>query len=99
MATAITKRTDLITVSLGSGAGCDAQYLFSADLLGEKTGRLPRHAKSYRDFATVRRQMQTDRIAAYREYRADIEGGTFPNATHTVRIDPEVLAEVLAAME
>ncbi len=99
LATAITKRTDLITVSLGSGAGCDAQYLFSADLLGENTGHLPRHAKSYRDFAAVRRQMQTDRIAAYREYRADIEGGTFPNATHTVRIDPEVLAEVLAAME
>ena len=35
LAREITKRTSLLTISLGSGGGCDAQYLFSADILGE----------------------------------------------------------------
>ena len=39
----ITKRTSLFTISLGSGSKCDAQYLFSADILGEKNDFLPRH--------------------------------------------------------
>lgn len=67
LADAITRRTTLLTVSLGSGAGCDAEYLFSADLLGENPGHIPRHAKTYRDFAGMRRRMQTERVAAYRE--------------------------------
>jgi 3-methyl-2-oxobutanoate hydroxymethyltransferase len=46
LATGITKRTLILTISLGSCAGCDAQYLFSADLLGENRGHIPRHAKN-----------------------------------------------------
>ncbi len=40
LASEITKRVSLFTISLGSGSKCDAQYLFSADILGEKNDSL-----------------------------------------------------------
>ena len=79
-----TRRTQLLTISLGSGAQCDAQYLFSADLLGENRGHVPRHAKTYRNFAAERDRMQRERIAAYGEYIRDIMAGAFPAAGHQV---------------
>ncbi|ASJ73962.1 3-methyl-2-oxobutanoate hydroxymethyltransferase [Granulosicoccus antarcticus] len=99
LAAAITSATTLITVSLGSGGDCDAEYLFSADLLGENTGHIPRHAKSYRNFAKMRQLMQTERIAAYREYIADVDTGRFPESRHLVKIDDDVLSDVVASME
>lgn len=94
LATEITKRTKMLTISLGSGAGCDAQYLFSADLLGENRGHIPRHAKTYRNFAAERDRMQDDRIAAYGEYIADVRGGIFPNDAQSVAMDDAVLAQL-----
>jgi len=41
----------MLTISLGSRGGCDAQYLFSANLLDENRRHIPRHAKSFRNFA------------------------------------------------
>ena len=94
LATEITKRTSMLTISLGSGGGCDAQYLFSADLLGENTGHIPRHAKTYRNFAAERERLQLERVAAYKEYIADVTSGAFPEAGHVVRIDADALREV-----
>ncbi len=94
LATEITGRTSMLTISLGSGGGCDAQYLFSADLLGENRGHIPRHAKSYRNFAAERDRLQQERIAAYREYIADVSSGSFPEAGHIVTIDPDELQKV-----
>jgi 3-methyl-2-oxobutanoate hydroxymethyltransferase len=94
LATEITKRAKMLTISLGSGAGCDAQYLFSADLLGENRGLIPRHAKTYRNFAAERDRMQDDRIAAYGEYIADVRGGVFPNDAQSVAMDGAVLAQL-----
>lgn len=99
LAAAITKKTTLLTVSLGSGSSCDAEYLFSADLLGENTGHIPRHAKTYRDFAQMRNHMQKERIAAYREYIDDVSAGAFPEARHLVDMSDEVLSDVIASME
>ena len=98
LAAAITRATTLITVSLGSGGDCDAEYLFSADLLGENTGHIPRHAKIYRKFAQMRHQMQAERIAAYREFIADVGAGRFPESRHLVKIDDAVLSDVVASM-
>ena len=84
----------MLTISLGSGGGCDAQYLFSADLLGENTGHIPRHAKTYRNFAAKREQLQLERVAAYREYIADVTTGAFPEAGHVVSIDADALRKV-----
>lgn len=72
LAAEITRRVSLLTISLGSGADCDVQYLFSADLLGENRDHIPRHAKVYRDFAGERDRLQAERIAAYGEYISDV---------------------------
>ena len=86
LATEITKRTSMVTISLGSGGGCDAQYLFSADILGENRGHIPRHAKVYRNCAEERDRLQMERIAAYREYIDDVRTGAFPEACHVVNM-------------
>jgi 3-methyl-2-oxobutanoate hydroxymethyltransferase len=67
VAAEITRRVSILTISLGSGTGCDATYLFSADLLGENRGHIPRHAKVYRDFAGERDRLQLERISAYQD--------------------------------
>ncbi len=92
----ITKRTSMLTVSLGSGGDCDVQYLFSADLLGENRGHIPRHAKVYRNFAAERDRMQDDRIAAYREYIADVTSGAFPEAGQITQMEDEALEDFLS---
>ena len=99
LATEMTKRTSMLTISLGSGGGCDAQYLFSADLLGENRGHFPRHAKAYRNFAGERDRLQAERVAAYREYISDVKAGTFPDASHIVEIEETVLKDVLEQAE
>jgi 3-methyl-2-oxobutanoate hydroxymethyltransferase len=94
LATEITNRTSMLTISLGSGGGCDAQYLFSADLLGENTGHVPRHAKTYRNFAAERDRLQAERVSAHKEYITDVTTGAFPETKHVVRIDESALGKV-----
>ena len=87
VASEITRRVSILTISLGSGQDCDATYLFSADLLGENRGHIPRHAKAYRNFAQERDRLQQERIAAYREYIDDISGRNYPASGHNVSIN------------
>lgn len=83
----LSRNTTLLLMSLGSGTGCDTQFLFSDDLLGEYEERLPRHAKAYRDFLSEYRRLQQERVAAFREYVADVKEGRFPEARHLVEMD------------
>lgn len=87
VATAISARLDLLLWSMGSGPGCDAQYLFAEDILGENRGHLPRHAKVYRNFAAEYDRLQAERIKAFSEFRNDVNSGAFPEAGQVVRMD------------
>jgi 3-methyl-2-oxobutanoate hydroxymethyltransferase len=89
VAAEISKRTSMLLLSMGSGAGCDAQYLFAEDVLGSNRGHIPRHAKVYRDFRSDYERLQQERISAFKEFAADVTSGTFPEPHHTVRIDDE----------
>lgn len=91
IAAAISKRTSLLLISMGAGAGGDAQYLFASDVLGYNTGHIPRHAKVYRNFAAEHARLQAERIAAFSEYRTDVASGAYPEAKHNVGVTPEVL--------
>ena len=42
VAEVITKKVDIMTLSMGSGSGCDGQYLFANDVLGYTEGHTPR---------------------------------------------------------
>lgn len=99
VATAISQRVDILLWSMGSGPGCDAQYLFAEDILGTNRGHLPRHAKVYRDFAAEEDRLQRERIAAFREFIADVEGGAYPEDRHLVRMKSEELDGFLQGLD
>lgn len=88
VATAISARLDLLLWSMGAGPGCDAQYLFAVDILGETRGHIPRHSKVYRTFAAEHDRLQAERIAAFTEFREDVANGAFPEPQHLVMMDP-----------
>jgi 3-methyl-2-oxobutanoate hydroxymethyltransferase len=88
-------QTKMILMSLGSGTGCDTQFLFSDDILGDYEERPPRHAKAYRNFAAEYRRLQQERLAAFREYIDDVNAGRFPEPGHLVEMDAALLDEAL----
>jgi 3-methyl-2-oxobutanoate hydroxymethyltransferase len=87
VAAEITKRVKLITISMGSGSECDAQYLFSQDILGWNTGHMPRHSRVYRHFAKEYERLQKERVAAYKEFIQDVQKKTFNDPKITIGID------------
>jgi 3-methyl-2-oxobutanoate hydroxymethyltransferase len=89
VATAISARVSILLWSMGSGPGCDAQYLFAEDILGTNRGHLPRHAKVYRNFAAEEDRLQRERVAAFREFIADVKGGAYPEDRHVVTMTAE----------
>ncbi|WP_062013680.1 3-methyl-2-oxobutanoate hydroxymethyltransferase [Aureimonas sp. AU4] len=99
VAGAISQRTSLLLLSMGAGTGCDAQYLFAEDVLGENRSRVPRHSKVYRDFATEYERLQSERVAAFREFAADVRSGAFPEERHLVRMDEAELTEFLRLID
>ena len=96
IAAEITKRVDLLVMSLGSGSGCDGQFLYSVDLLGfleprfpglgkPYEGPLPRHARRYANlFEEAKR--------GFAAFRADVERGDFPAPSETIKADHNVVA-------
>lgn len=99
IATAISARTGLVMLSMGAGTGCDAQYLFAEDVLGQNRGHYPRHAKVYRNFAAEYDRLQLERIAAFREYADDVRSGVYPEKGHLVDIAPAELAAFLDRLD
>lgn len=95
VASEISKRVNILLWSMGSGPGCDVQYLFSEDILGMNRGHMPRHAKVYRNFAAEFDRLQRERVAAYREFIADVASGAYPEDRHVVKMKEEELAAFL----
>ncbi|MEM1272733.1 MAG: 3-methyl-2-oxobutanoate hydroxymethyltransferase [Pseudomonadota bacterium] len=76
----ITRRTRLITSSLGSGSGADVIYLFQNDICGEHASQ-PRHARAFGNILRLEDEIQAERRRALRLFRQAATDGTFP-ATH-----------------
>lgn len=98
VAAEISRRTSLVMLGMGAGSGADAQYLFAEDVLGCTRGHRPRHAKTYRDFAEEYARLQRERVAAFGEFRADVESGTYPAPEHVVPIEDAEFERFLAAL-
>jgi 3-methyl-2-oxobutanoate hydroxymethyltransferase len=99
VATEISRRVDkLLLWSMGAGAGCDAQYLFAMDILCDHKDHMPRHSKVYRNFAAEYDRLQQERIAAFTEFRRDVETGAFPEEKHVVGISAAELAAFRAKL-
>jgi 3-methyl-2-oxobutanoate hydroxymethyltransferase len=100
VAAEISRRMErLLLWSMGSGAGCDAQYLFAEDILGTNRGHVPRHAKVYRDLAAEEERLQRARVAAFAEFAADVASGAFPERRHLVAMPEDELAAFRARLD
>jgi 3-methyl-2-oxobutanoate hydroxymethyltransferase len=99
LATLLSSKTSLLLMSLGSGSGCDTQFLFSDDILGEYDERLPRHAKAYRNFLAEYRRLQEERIAAFREYISEVKDGSFPAGKNLIAMDPAEFETFRASLD
>lgn len=87
VATEISRRTSLVMISMGSGSGCDAQYLFSTDILGTNKGHVPRHAKTYGAVGAELDRVQQLRIEAFKSFANEVAGGEFPDRSRLVPIE------------
>jgi len=100
VATEISRRMKKLSLwSMGSGSGCDAQYLFAMDLLGSNRSHVPRHAKVYRDFALEYDRLQAERVEAFREYSHDVKTGIFPEDRHVVHMTDDEWERFNALLE
>jgi 3-methyl-2-oxobutanoate hydroxymethyltransferase len=99
VAEVITKSTPMIMLGMGAGPHADAQYLFAEDVLGHTAGHKPRHAKTYRNFASEYARLQTERVAAFQEFIADVDSGAYPQPQHVVPMANEEFERFRAAVE
>jgi 3-methyl-2-oxobutanoate hydroxymethyltransferase len=81
----ITKRTTLLTSSIGAGGGGDIQFLFADDILGNNGPPYPRHSRQYRNIFKMKQEMQAERIAGFKEFIRDVKSGAFPGPEHIIK--------------
>ncbi len=74
-------------IGIGSGPSCDGQILVAQDLLGLFDRFVPKFVKVYR-------QLGQEVGAAFREFREDVENGTFPASEHSTSMEARQLAEM-----
>ena len=93
---AISPRTSLITVSLGSGPGGDVMYLFQNDICGENP--LPRHSRAFGNLAAIASQMEAERRAALSAFRSACMAGSFPGQAENAKITEKELEMFLVGL-
>ena len=94
----ITRKSNLITVSLGSGQGADVIYLFMQDICGESENP-PRHARSYGNLLDLKQTIYKERVKALCAFREDIFSGQFPGKREIVQIEENEFETFLELME
>lgn len=72
LAAKITLNVDMLTIGIGAGPSCDAQWLVMHDLLGLNEGHVPSFVKKYASLAKDARD-------AFSKYIEEVASGTFPN--------------------
>lgn len=99
LGTFISANTPMIMLGMGAGPGADAQYLFAEDVLGCTDGHKPRHAKTYRNFAAEYARLQDERVAAFLEFRADVDSAAYPEPRHNIPMNPDEFAAFKAGLD
>jgi 3-methyl-2-oxobutanoate hydroxymethyltransferase len=92
----ISKRTTLITSSIGGGSGGDIQFLFAEDILCNNAPPYPRHSKQYRNLFKMRQDMQLERIEGFKEFIAEVQNGKFPEKKHIIEAPSGLIEGFLA---
>ncbi|SLN70185.1 3-methyl-2-oxobutanoate hydroxymethyltransferase [Falsiruegeria litorea R37] len=74
----ISKRTSLVTHSIGSGSGGDVIFMFMEDICGD-VDNPPRHAKAFGRVGEIRKELEAERRRALQAYGEAVKGGAFPD--------------------
>ena len=88
VAAEITKRTNMIIISMGSGPDCDGQFLFAEDVLGSNNGKVPRHAKVYGNF-------YKDAVGYFNKYKEAVLNQAYPEKKHEIKMSDEAYEALL----
>ena len=99
VASLITKKVNIITMSMGSGSDCDAQYLFANDVLGYTKDHIPRHSRIYRQFNKEYERLQSERVSAFKEFHSDTVNKKFNDPKITVSIEDSEYEKFLKLAE
>ncbi|MBO7083473.1 MAG: 3-methyl-2-oxobutanoate hydroxymethyltransferase [Bacteroidales bacterium] len=87
LANLITKKLDIPTIGIGSGAGCDGQVLVAQDMLGMTPGSSPKFVKRFAPVGEMIKQAASD-------YIKEVEDGTYPSEEHGFSIDDNILEKL-----
>ncbi len=82
----ISKNVEVFMIGMGSGQGCDAQYLFAEDILGYNAGHIPRHAKVYTNLKEDYEKIKLKSIEAFTNFKKDVISKKYPEKKHDIEI-------------
>ena len=91
----ISKRTTLMTSSIGAGSGGDIQFLFADDILGNNGPPYPRHSKQYRNFFKLKKELQLERVGGFKDFIEDVYNKRFPAREHVIKAPDNLIEEFL----
>ncbi len=91
----ITKKVNLLTLSMGSGPNCDVEFLFIQDVIGTNTDRVPRHAKVFKDTNKSYEKLLDDTVEGLKNFVDDVKTKKFPTSSNIVQIKDEEFEKLL----
>ena len=87
----ISESISIPTIGIGSGVNCDGQVLVVQDLLGMYDKIKPKFAKRYMN-------LSEDIVKSLKEYRTDVESGSFPAKENSFSMNEEELKKLREAL-
>ena len=91
----ITKKVNLLTLSMGSGPNCDVEFLFIQDVIGTNTDRVPRHAKVFKDTNKSYEKLLDDTVEGLKKFIDDVKTKKFPTSSNIVQIKDEEFEKLI----
>ncbi len=95
----ISKRTTLLTSSIGAGSGGDIQFLFAEDILGNNAPPYPRHSKQYRNIYKMKQEIQKERISGFKEFADEVRNGLFPDDSRVIKAEEKLIETFLKKVD
>ena len=94
----ISKRTNIVTVSLGSGKKADVMYLFMEDICGD-TLNPPRHSKAFGNLLKLKNEIKIERVRALKAFKKDSIAGKFPGKKQSSNLNKKEFESFLDKLD
>lgn len=87
LAAKITDSLSIPTIGIGAGRDCDGQVLVINDMLGIFQGHIPKFVKRFTNVGPLI-------VNSFKDYKTEVEAGTFPADEHCYTIKDDVLEKL-----